>query len=91
MARGVVKWFRAGKGTGAISSSELPPGRDAWVHLSMIEGPGPLTLEIGEAVDFEYEAAQQDSFDFRATRVQRVTADDVPVAGRPARSKGRSR
>jgi len=55
----------------------------------MIEGPGPLALEIGEEVDFEYEAAQQDSFDFRATRVRRVTADDTPpVTDRPVPSKG---
>ena len=72
MARGVVKWFKAEKGTGAISSSELPPGRDAWVHFSMIEGQGYRTLEVGEAVEFDYEAAQQDSFDFRATRVRRL-------------------
>jgi len=36
MAYGVVKWFKAGKGTGAIRSAELPPGRDAWVHFSVI-------------------------------------------------------
>ncbi len=72
MAHGVVKWFKADKGTGAISSSELPPGRDAWVHFSMIEGPGYRSLEAGEAVEFDYEAAQQDSFNFRATRVRRL-------------------
>jgi len=36
MAYGVVKWFKAEKDTGAIRSAELPPGRDAWVHFSVI-------------------------------------------------------
>lgn len=71
MARGVVKWFRAEKGTGAISSDELPPGRDAWVHFSVVEGTGYRALDVGEVVEFEFEAARQDSFGFRATRVRR--------------------
>jgi CspA family cold shock protein len=36
MARGVVK-FRSEKGWGRDLLSELPPGRDAWVHFSVIE------------------------------------------------------
>lgn len=69
MARGIVKWFNAKKGIGAITSSELPPGRDAWVHYSMIYGTGDRTLLEGQHVDFQYEAAKQDSFDYRATSV----------------------
>ena len=78
MVKGTVKWFRAEKGTGAISSAELPPGRDAWVHFSCVEGSGYRELQVGEEVEFEFEAAQQDSFDFRATRVRRLRLDDGP-------------
>ena len=72
MARGIVKFFRAEKGWGAISSDELPVGRDAWVHFSAIEGDGFRSLEEGDAVDFDFEAAVQDSFRFRATRVSKL-------------------
>lgn len=72
MARGVVKFYKREKGWGAISSDELPPGRDAWAHFSAIDGAGYRELVAGEAVEFDVEAAQQDSFDFRATRVRRL-------------------
>lgn len=71
MARGVVKFFRAEKGWGAISSDELPAGTDAWVHFSAIVGSGTAHLQEGEPVEFDYEPAQQDSFRWRATRVRR--------------------
>ena len=70
VATGVVKFFKAEKGWGAISSDELPPGRDAWVHFSAINSPGYRALEAGEQVEFTYEAAQQDSFEYRATSVR---------------------
>jgi CspA family cold shock protein len=78
MAYGVVKWFKTEKGTGAIRSSELPPGRDAWVHFSVIEGQGYRSLEVDDAVEFDYEAAQQDSFDYRVTRVRRLDPGETP-------------
>lgn len=71
MPAGVVKFYLSEKGWGAIASEELPPGRDAWVHFSSIEGDGYRSLEAGEPVDFDYEAASQDSFSYRATRVRR--------------------
>jgi CspA family cold shock protein len=71
MAVGTVKFYREEKGVGAISSDSLPPGRDAWVHFSMIEGTGYRSLEVGEVVDFEFEQFKQDSFDYRATVVRR--------------------
>jgi CspA family cold shock protein len=71
VARGVVKFWNAEKGWGAISSDELPPGRDAWAHFSQImDMPGYRALEAGRAVEFSYEAAQQDSFDFRVIEVR---------------------
>ena len=72
MAMGVVKFYKAEKGWGAISSDCLPPGRDAWVHASMIEGEGYLYLDQGDVVEFDYEEGRQDSFDFRATRVRKL-------------------
>jgi cold shock protein len=72
MARGIVKFFKADKGHGAISSAELPEGLDAWVHFSVIEMDGYRFLTAGDAVEFDYEPVQQDSFRFRATRVRKV-------------------
>lgn len=72
MARGTVKFWKAQKGWGAISSEELPPGKDAWAHFSVVEVPGCVCLEPGQLVEFEYEAAQQDSFEYRATAVRAV-------------------
>ncbi len=74
MAIGTVKFFRPDKGWGAITCAELPDGLDAWVHFSAIEAEGFRELVEGERVEFEYEAAQQDSFRFRATRVWRIDA-----------------
>ena len=72
MALGTVKFFKADKGYGAITSPELPDGFDAWVHFSAIEMDGYRSLDAGDQVDFDYEAAQQDSFRFVATRVRKL-------------------
>jgi cold shock protein len=37
----------------------------------VIEGEGYRTLSPGDAVEFDYEEAEQDGFAFRATRVTR--------------------
>jgi CspA family cold shock protein len=71
MAVGTVKFYREDKGVGAISSDALPPGRDAFVHFSMIDETGYRSLTVGEVVDFEFEQVKQDSFDYRATVVRR--------------------
>jgi CspA family cold shock protein len=72
MAKGVVKFYKSEKGWGAISSAELPDGMDAWVGFMHIECNGYRSLEAGDAVDFDYEAAQQDSFRYRATRARKL-------------------
>ncbi|WP_327115426.1 cold shock domain-containing protein [Nocardia sp. NBC_01730] len=72
MIGGIVKFFHAEKGWGAIASAELPDGHDVWVHFSVIEGTGFLALEAGDRVEFHYEAARQDSFRYRATRVRKL-------------------
>ena len=67
MARGTVKFWKAEKGWGAISSADLPAGRgDA--HFSEIVGDGFRELEQGDVVEFDVEEGQQDSFQFRALR-----------------------
>ena len=69
--RGVVKFWKAEKGWGAISSPDLPPGRDAWVHYSTIETGRPFrALSVGQTVEFTFEQVKQDSFDYRATWVR---------------------
>ena len=66
---------------------ELPDGQDAFVHFSDIEAAGYRALEAGDGVDFDYEAARQDSFNFRATRARRLESDPgaSPAADRDAR------
>ena len=82
VARGVVKFFKPDKGWGAISCDELPDGQDVWVHFSNIEAPGYRALEAGDVVDFAYEEARQDSFNFRATRARRLESGVAPVLRR---------
>ncbi|QUQ67409.1 cold-shock protein [Kutzneria sp. CA-103260] len=72
MAHGTVKFFKREKGWGAISSPDLPPGLDAFVHFSAIEAEGLRALDPGDRVEFDYVPAQQDSFRFVATRVRKV-------------------
>ncbi|WP_018503674.1 cold-shock protein [Parafrankia discariae] len=72
MAIGTVKFFHTERGWGAISSTDLPHGHDAWVYYSMIEMDGARFLEAGDRVEFSYEPAQQDSFRFRAIHVRKL-------------------
>ncbi|MGZ4506866.1 MAG: cold-shock protein [Blastococcus sp.] len=67
---GTVKLFNEEKGWGAIASDALPAGRDAWVHLSMIDTTGYHSLREGQEVEFAFEQGKQDSFDYRATYVR---------------------
>jgi CspA family cold shock protein len=66
--RGRVKFYRAEKGWGAISTPELP--HDVWVLT--IVGYRPFTE--GQEVEFRYEDcwSAQDSWHYRATWARRV-------------------
>ena len=76
MAIGVVKFYKSEEGWGAISSPELPLGRHAFVHFSVIEGQsGFREFAAGDRVEFDFRPARQDSFDFVATRAQLVDDD----------------
>ena len=50
MINGTVKWFNAAKGYGFI---QLNPGRDVFVHYSVIETDGYKALREGQQVAFE--------------------------------------
>ena len=62
----MVRTWDAAEGWGVIDSSETPGG--CWAHFSSLTGFSDL--RPGEAVTFDYEAGQQDGYDFRATDVQ---------------------
>lgn len=74
MALGTVKFYKSEKGWGAISSSELPPGLDAFISFGDIRGQsGFRELTAGDHVEFEYRPGRQDSFRFVATWARRVS------------------
>jgi CspA family cold shock protein len=78
--RGIVKFFKADKGWGALVTPELPS--DVWVHFSVIEGDGFRELEAGDEVDFDVESAVQDGFRYRATRARFVAHGPAPTLRR---------
>jgi CspA family cold shock protein len=82
MTRGVVKFFKAEKGWGAITADGFPPGQDVWVHYSAIEATGYRALSAGDVVEFDYERGRQDSFNYRATRARHVEPGPAPTLRR---------
>ena len=65
---GVVSRWSDDEGWGVIESAETPGG--CWVHFSVIGGSGGLrSLSVGQAVEFDWEPAEQDGFRCRATAV----------------------
>ncbi|WP_045821572.1 cold-shock protein [Williamsia herbipolensis] len=72
---GTVRSWNADEGWGVLDAPEAPGG--AWVHFSEIRGmTGFRVLEVGARVEFAWEAARQDGFDYRA--------EDVDVIETPA-------
>ena len=67
---GTVKWWKPDKGYGVVLTPETAP-KGIWVSFAHIDGEGFRELVQGEAVEIEYQAANQDSFRFRALRVRR--------------------
>lgn len=84
MALGIVKFFKAEKGWGAIASDELPAGTDAFVHFSHIEAStnAHRVLTAGDVVEFDFEVARQDSFRCRATRARFLSSGPAPTLRR---------
>ncbi len=54
MTTGTVKWFNATKGYGFISPDE--GGKDAFVHISAVQGAGLPGLNEGQRVEYELQA-----------------------------------
>jgi len=70
----VAEWYDE-DGWGVLQSDATPGG--CWAHVSMVRGPS-RPLAIGSAVDFTFEAADQDGYRFRAVVVvpEGVDPDD---------------
>ena len=51
MAVGIVKWFNPTKGFGFIEPED--GSKDAFVHISSVEGSGLSTLAEGQKVSYE--------------------------------------
>ncbi len=74
---GVVRVWHHEQGWGVVDASEAPGG--CWVHSSAVEATGYRELRAGQQVLLEAEAAEQDGFHYRATRV-RVLEEGHPGA-----------
>lgn len=64
---GTVRLWHDAEGWGIIDSAQTPGG--CWAHFSHVAISGHKALEPGREVVLEWEAAKQDGFTFRATRV----------------------
>lgn len=69
VVEGVCVWWSDDDGWGALRSEALES--DVFVHFSVLDGPGFLSLRPGQAVRFEVEPypAGQDGYFFRAHSV----------------------
>ena len=67
MIAATVRAWHAADGWGVLDSGETPGG--CWVHVSHIDQDGQPDLEVGDHVDLEFEAAEQDGYAYRAVRV----------------------
>jgi cold shock protein len=74
-SRGEVRVWHAEEGWGVLDSAATPGG--CWAHFSAVLVPGYRALDTGGAVEFTFEAAEQDGYAFRAVEVW--PADQVPV------------
>ena len=73
MLRGKVTWFDADNGLGELVSDEVPG--PVWIHHSVIEMRGMRELAVGQLVDFLFERAHQDTWNYRATWVRPLPAE----------------
>ena len=68
MDRGTVRLWIDDEGWGVIDSPQTPNG--CWAHFGVLEMAGYRALTAGQAVEFTWEPAQQDGYDFRAVTVR---------------------
>ncbi|GAA2360241.1 hypothetical protein Cme02nite_37280 [Catellatospora methionotrophica] len=64
LVRGTVRVWHPNEGWGVLDAPETPGG--CWVHFRHLGLRGYGYLEPGTAVDFAWEAAEQDGFAYRA-------------------------
>lgn len=76
-SRGRVREWHDEEGWGVIDSPAAPGG--CWAHFSAIAMDGYRALAVGDEVEVDLEAADQDGYAYRAVRVQ--------VPGRPERAE----
>ena len=74
-SRGKVRVWHAEEGWGVLDSAATPGG--CWAHFSAVLVPGYRALDTGGAVEFTFEAAEQDGYAFRAVEVW--PAEQAPV------------
>lgn len=82
-AKGVVRAWHQEEAWGVVDSPATPGG--CWVHFSAVAVAGHRMLVVGQDVEFDFEAVQQDEYGFRGTRVwprgtAPITADPVESA-----------
>lgn len=72
MSIGTVSAWNAVDGWGVIESPDTPGG--CFGHYSNIDADGFKALEVGQAVEFDWERLQsgfeQDGYAYRATRIR---------------------
>lgn len=76
---GTVRFWYDEQGWGVIDSDATPGG--CWAHFSHISGPGYRSLQPGQDVAFEWEAAAQDGYSYRATRAWPAGDEPSPDPG----------
>jgi len=79
---GTVRVWHVDEGWGVVDSAATPGG--CWTHFSAVLVAGHRVFEAGQAVEFSFEAAEQDGCSFRAVEVW--PADRPPVRHRSADS-----
>jgi len=68
---GEVESWSVEDGWGVLVSDSLD--EPVWAHYSHIDMPGFRVLAAGDRVEFDYEAADQDGYRYRATVVRALT------------------
>jgi CspA family cold shock protein len=63
----VRDWYDE-EGWGVIDSPSTPGG--CWTHFSAVEADGFRSLRPGSSVEFRWEAAEQDGYNYRTTWVR---------------------
>lgn len=64
---GTVRLWVDEEGWGVIDSEATPGG--TWAHFSSVVGKGYRRLNHGQSVEFTYEHAKQDGYEYRAVSV----------------------